>query len=209
MGRPRLDPRSLVFLVALVLGVAGQADAQGPAVGSWATYEWRSTAKTDVPVLVQQPAASGGAATWSVDKESAVPRPIFETFSVVRGDAKTYVLQIVTRLTPDGAPLSVTQVTVDRASGKTLKSVIRDKKGVIPTSESGLRPLRQAGVQGASEEITVPAGRFTAVKATHKNGTVWVSDRVPAMGIVKGLFPEGQLELVKSGTSGAQDLLRS
>jgi hypothetical protein len=29
------------------------------------------------------------------------------------------------------------------------------------------------------------------------------------MGIVKGLFPEGQLELVKSGTSGAQDLLRS
>jgi hypothetical protein len=209
MGRPRLDPRSLVFLVALVLGVAGQADAQGPAVGSWATYEWRSTAKTDVPVLVQQPAASGGAATWSVDKESAVPRPIFETFSVVRGDAKTYVLQIVTRLTPDGAPLSVTQVTVDRASGKTLKSVIRDKKGVIPTSESGLRPLRQAGVQGASEEITVPAGRFTAVKATHKNGTVWVSDRVPAMGIVKGLFPEGQLELVKSGTSGAQNLLRS
>jgi len=209
MGRPRLDPRSLVFLVALVLGVAGQADAQGPAVGSWATYEWRSTAKTDVPVLVQQPAASGGAATWSVDKESAAPRPIFETFSVVRGDAKTYVLQIVTRLTPDGAPLSVTQVTVDRASGKTLKSVIRDKKGVIPTSESGLRPLRQAGVQGASEEITVPAGRFTAVKATHKNGTVWVSDRVPAMGIVKGLFPEGQLELVKSGTSGAQDLLRS
>ena len=209
MGRPRLDPRSLVFFVALVLGVAGQADAQGPAVGSWATYEWRSTAKTDVPVLVQQPAASGGAATWSVDKESAAPRPIFETFSVVRGDAKTYVLQIVTRLTPDGAPLSVTQVTVDRASGKTLKSVIRDKKGVIPTSESGLRPLRQAGVQGASEEITVPAGRFTAVKATHKNGTVWVSDRVPAMGIVKGLFPEGQLELVKSGTSGAQNLLRS
>jgi hypothetical protein len=209
MRRPRLDPRSLVFLVAVMLGVAGQADAQGPAVGSWATYEWRSTAKTDVPVLVQQPAASGGAATWSVDKESAAPRPIFETFSVVRGDAKTYVLQIVTRLTPDGAPLSVTQVTVDRASGKTLKSVIRDKKGVIPTSESGLRPLRQSGVQGASEEITVPAGRFTAVKATHKNGTVWVSDRVPAMGIVKGQFPEGQLELVKSGTSGAQDLLRS
>jgi hypothetical protein len=209
MRRPRLDPRSLVFLVAVMLGVAGQADAQGPAVGSWATYEWRSTAKTDVPVLVQQPAASGGPATWSVDKESAMPRPIFETFSVVRGDAKTYVLQIVTRLTPDGAPLSVTQVTVDRASGKTLKSVIRDKKGVIPTSESGLRPLRQAGVQGASEEITVPAGRFTAVKATHKNGTVWVSDRVPAMGIVKGLFPEGQLELVKSGTSGAQNLLRS
>jgi hypothetical protein len=29
------------------------------------------------------------------------------------------------------------------------------------------------------------------------------------MGIVKAVFPDGQLELVKSGTSGAQDLLRS
>jgi hypothetical protein len=38
---------------------------------------------------------------------------------------------------------------------------------------------------------------------------VWVSDRVPAMGLVKGVFPDGQLELVKSGTGGAQDLLRS
>ena len=58
------------------------------------------------------------------------------------------MLQIVTRPTADGTPLSVTQVTVDRASGKALKSVIKDKKGVIPTPESGLRPLRQAGVQG-------------------------------------------------------------
>ena len=178
MRRLRLDPPSLALLVALVLGLAVPAAAQGPAVGSWATYEWRSNAKTDVPVLVQQPAASGPA-TWSLDKEAATPRPIFETFSVVRGDAKTYVLQIVTRLTPDGAPLSITQVTVDRASGKTLKSVIRDKKGVIPTPENGLRPLRQAGVQGASEEVTVPAGRFTAVKAPHRNGTVWVSDQGP------------------------------
>jgi hypothetical protein len=209
MRRLRPDPRVLALLVALVLGLTGQAAAQGPAVGSWATYEWRSAAKTDVPVLVQQPAASGGAASWSVDQEKVAPRPIFETFSVVRGDAKTYVLQIVTRTTPDGTPLSVTQVTMDRASGKTLKSVIKDKKGVIPTPESGLRPLRQASVQGASEEVTVPAGRFSAVKAPHKSGTVWVSDRVPVMGIVKGMFPEGQLELVKSGTSGAQDLLRS
>ena len=208
MRRRRPDPHSLALLVVLVLGVAGPAAAQGPAVGSWATYEWRSTAKTDIPVLVQQPGASG-AATWSVDRETVPPRPIFETFSVVRGDAKTYVLQIVTRTTPEGTPLSVTQVTVDRASGKALKSVIRDKKGVIPTPESGLRPLREASVRGTPEEVTVPAGRFTAVKAPHRNGTVWVSDRVPALGIVKGIFPDGQLELVKSGTSGAQDLLRS
>lgn len=210
MRRLRSDSRSLALLVAVVLGASlpAAAQGQGPAVGSWATYEWRSSVKTEVPVLVQQPAANGPA-TWSIDKETAAPQPIFETFSIVRGDAKTYVLQIVTRLTADGPPLSVTQVTVDRASGKTLRSVIKDKKGVIPTSESGLRPLRQGSVQGPSEEVTVPAGRFTAIKAPHRNGTVWVSDRVPAMGIVKAVFPDGQLELVKSGTSGAQDLLRS
>jgi hypothetical protein len=208
MRRAKFGPRGLVLLMLLVLGGTVEANAQAPTVGSWATYEWRSSAKVDVPVLVQQPSASGGAASWSVDKETVAPS-IFETFSVVRGDAKIYVLQIVTRKTVDGPPLSVTQVTVDRASGKALKSVIRDKKGVIATPETGLRPLRQANVKGAPEDVTVQAGRFTAVKTPHRNGTVWVSDKVPALGIVKGDFPDGQLELVKQGTAGAQDLLRS
>lgn len=208
MRRTGIGPRGMALVVLLALGVAVEAAAQGPAVGGWATYEWRSAAKVDVPVLVRQPGASG-AASWTVDREASSPRPIFVTYSVVRGDAKSYVLQIVTRPTADGTPLSVTQVTVDRASGKTLKSVIRDRKGVIPTPESGLRPLRQAGVQGAPEEVTVSAGRFTAVKGPHRNGTVWVSDQVPALGVVKGAFPDGQLELVKRGTGGVQDLLRS
>jgi hypothetical protein len=198
----------MTLLVFLVLGAAGQTAAQSPAVGGWATYEWRSAAKVDVPVLVQQPGAAG-AATWSLDREASAPRPIFVTYSVVRGDAKSYVLQIVTRATVDGTPLSVTQVTVDRASGKATKSVIRDKKGLIPTPESGLRPLRQAGVKGTPEDVTVPAGRFTTVKAPHRNGTVWVSDQIPVLGIAKGAFPDGQLELVKSAAAGAQDLLRS
>jgi hypothetical protein len=189
--------------------VAVDAAAQAPAVGGWATYEWKSAAKVDVPVLVKQPGAGGAAATWSVDSEASTPRPIFVTYSVVRGDAKSYVLQIVTRPTVDGQPLSVTQITVDRASGKALKSVIRDKNRVVSTQESGLRPLRQASVRGTSEEVTVPAGRFTAVKGPYRSGTVWVSDQVPALGIVKGAFPDGQLELVKRGTSGAQDLIRS
>jgi len=208
MRRLGLVPRGMALVVFLVLGVAVEAIAQGPAVGGWATYEWRSAAKVDIPVLVRQPGASG-ATSWSLDREAAAPRPIFVTYSVVRSDAKSYVLQIVTRPTADGTPLSVTQVTVDRASGKALKSVIRDKKGVIATPESGLRPLRQAGVQGTREEVAVPAGRFTALKAPHRNGTVWVSDNVPALGLVKGAFPDGQLELVKSGTTGARDLLRS
>jgi hypothetical protein len=199
----------MVFLVLLALGDAVEVAAQGPAVGGWATYEWRSAAKVDVPVLVSQPGASGAAASWSLDREASAPAPIFVTYAIVRGDAKSYVLQIVTRPTADGTPLSVTQITVDRASGKALKSVIRDKKGVIPTPESGLRPLRQASVQGTPEEVTVAAGRFPTVKAPHRGGTVWVSDQVPALGVVKGAFPDGQLELVKRGTAGAQDLLRS
>jgi hypothetical protein len=206
MRRLGRHPSGLALLL-LTLGGTVPAAAQAPAVGGWATYEWRDAARVDVPVLVQQPGASGGAHTWSVDREAAPVRPIFVTYSIVRADAKSYVLQIVTRPTADGKPLSVTQVTVDRASGKALKSVIRDKKGIIPTPESGLRPFREAGVQGTREEVTVPAGRFPAVKATHKSGTV--SDRVPALGLVKTAFPEGQMELVKSGTTGAQDLLRS
>ena len=209
MRRTGLGPRGATLVVLLALGVAVDAAAQGPAVGGWATYEWKSAAKVDVPVLVQQPGAGGAAPTWSVDKEASAPRPIFVTYSVVRGDAKSYVLQIVTSLTADGKPPSVTQVTVDRATGTALKSVIRDKKGVVPTTETGLRPLRQAGLQGSPEEVTVPAGRFPAVKAPHRNGTVWVSDQVPGLGVVKGTFPDGQLELVKRGATGAQDLLRS
>jgi hypothetical protein len=208
MRRSPLGPPGIALVVLLGLGMAVDAAAQGPSVGAWATYEWRSAAKVDVPVLVRQPGA-GGTASWSVESEAAAPRPIFVTYSVVRGDAKRYVLQIVTRLTPDGPPLSVTQITIDRASGKALKSVIRDKKGVIPTPESGLRPLRQTAVKGTQEEVTVPAGRFTGVKGPHRNGTVWVSDQASPLGIVKGEFPDGQLELVKRGTTGAQDLLRS
>jgi len=208
MRRTALGPCGVALLVLLTLGFAVDAVAQGPTVGSWATYEWRSAANVNVPVLVKQPGASGAADSWSVDREASQPR-LFVTYSIVRGDAKSYVLQIVTRPTAEGTPLSVTQVTVDRASGKALKSVTRDRKGVVSTPESGLRPLRQAGVQGTSEEVSVPAGRFTAIKAPHRNGTVWVSDQVPALGIVKGAFPDGQLELVKRGTTGAQDLLRS
>jgi hypothetical protein len=196
-----------MLLVLLALGVAAPVAAQPPAVGGWATYEWKDAAKVDIPVVVQQPSASGPA-TWTIDKESATPR-VFVTYSIVRADAKSYVLQIATRGSADGKPLSVTQVTVDRASGKAVKSVIKNKKGATTTPESGLRPFREGGVQGPREEVAVPAGRFTAVKAPYRNGRVWVSDQVPALGLVKGVFPDGQLELVKSGTGGVQDLLRS
>lgn len=205
--RTAVLPLAIFALAAVPPPEAGAASGD-PVVGSWATYQWTSSLTQEVPVLVREQ-GSGGQATWSVARESAPPPPLFVTYSIVRGDAKSYVLQIVTHKTPDGPALSVTQVTVDRASGKATKSVIRRPKGLIATPESGLRPFRQAAVRGTEESVAVPAGRFSAVRAPYRNGTVWVSDQVPSLGLVKGTFPNGQLELVKSGTAGAKDLLRS
>lgn len=200
---------SLLGLLALVLAAGSSHAADpGPAVGAWATYRWTSSLRQEVPVLVQEP-GTGGTGTWSLTRESAPPEPLFVTYSIVGGDAKRYLLQIVTQQKLDSAPLSVTQVTVDRASGQATKSVIRRPKGPIATPESGLRPFRQAAVQGTEEPVAVPAGRFTALRAPYRDGTVWVSDQVPALGLVKASFPNGQLELVRSAAAGARDLLRS
>ncbi|MGZ7246603.1 hypothetical protein ACXWO4_11135, partial [Streptococcus pyogenes] len=61
--------------------------------------------------------------------------------------------------------------------------------------------------QGRREEVTVPAGRFQAVSGTVEGAQVWVSDQVPALGLVKAVWPAGTLELVRSAASGATDLL--
>ncbi len=200
---------TLGVLLALVLSAeAATAPAPGPAVGASATYRWTSTVTETVPVLVQQPTA-GGQVTLTVAQESAAPPPIFVTYAVVRGDRRTYTLQIVTRQTPDGPPLSVTQVTIDRASGKARRSVIQRAKGLIATPESALRPFREAAIaQARREDVTVPAGQFTAAHGTAQGGEVWVSDTVPGLGLVKGVWPGGILELIASAPSGAKDLLK-
>lgn len=200
-------------LVALgVLTAASVATAQaprGPAVGSWASYRWTPSLTQTVPVLVQQPGASGQV-TWSVAQETVPAPPLIVTYAIVRGDRRSYTLQIVTQVQPDGRPLSVTHVTVDRASGKALRSVIQGSKGTVATPESGVRPLHEADVaQGRREEVTVPAGRLTAVHGAAHGAEVWVSDQVPSMGLVKGVWREGTLELVASGASGAKGLLRA
>ncbi len=199
--------------LALLLGTAPVAAAAppGPAVpvvGAWATYRWTSTLRTEVPVLVRQEGANGQV-SWSVAQEAVPPAPVYVTYAVVRADARSYTLQITTQPAPDGEPLSVTQVRVDRASGKALRSVTRGAKGVVPTPERALRPFRQADVTGSEESVTVPAGQLRAIRTAYRDGTVWVSDQVPALGLVKATFPSGVLELVRSGTTGAKDLLRS
>jgi hypothetical protein len=201
-------PVILTLALALLLPAAAPAAAPpAPPVGAWATYQWTSTIRQDVPVIVKQE-VPGGQPTWSVSRESAPPEPLYVTYAIVRADAKTYTLQIVTRPSLDGPPLAITHVRVDRASGKALSSVTRRPKGVIATPESGLRPFRPADVKGAQEAVAVPAGRFTTIRAPWRDGTVWVSDQAPALGLVKATFPSGTLELVGSG-DGAKDLLRS
>ncbi|MBI3454729.1 MAG: hypothetical protein HY002_02920 [Candidatus Rokubacteria bacterium] len=201
--------RALVLIVLVALAAPVTAvHAAGPVVGTWATYRWTSSLTQEMPVFVRQ-AGPGGQVTWSVVQESASPLPLFVTYSIVQDDPKTYTMQIVTHQTLDGPPLSVTQVQVDRTSGKALRSVIQRPKGVIETPESGLRPFRQADVTGTEETAAVPAGRFSAIRTPYQNGTVWVSDQVPALGLVKAIFPSGTLELVRSDTSGAKDLLHS
>jgi len=199
---------ALVGLVLPAPVVAQGAKSSGPAVGAWASYRWTSTLSQTVPVLVQQTGA-GGRVALSVVQESVAPGPIVVTYGVVRADRGSYTLQIVTQAGPDAPPLSVTHVIVDRASGKSRRSVIRGLKGLVATPESALRPFREAGIeQGRREEVVVPAGRLTAVHGTAQGAEVWVADTVPALALVKAVWREGMLELVSSGQSGAKDLLK-
>lgn len=195
--------------VALATAVVAHAAAPaGPSAGAWATYRWTPRLSQPVTVLVLQPRPGGAPPTWS--EERVTPEPLYVTCAIVYADPRAYTLQIVTHEQPDGPPLSVTQIRVDRASGKALRSVIRGLKGPTATPESGLRPLRESAVaQARREEVTVPAGRFDAAQGTVGGVQVWVSDRVPALGLVKGVWPEGTLELVRSAPSGAMDLFET
>jgi hypothetical protein len=205
--RRRLIQLSASSVVVLALGsrLLAPRPRTSPAVGGWATCQWTSSVSQEsVLVREQTPAARPRG-------RSPGPRPAahLRDYTPSCAATPTYVLQIVTQKTLDGPPLSTTQVTIDRATGKATKSVIQRPKGPIATPESGLRPFRRAAVKGTDEAVAVPAGRFPAVRAPYQSGTVWVSDQVPALGLVRATFPNGHLELVKSGTTGAKDLLRS
>ena len=82
-----------------------------------------------MPVVVEQ--EQGGQVTWSFARETATPA-LFVTYSIVQADAHTYMLQVTTHATADGPPLSVSQVRVDRASGKALRERDATPKGLSP-----------------------------------------------------------------------------
>src|SRR5262245_29867476 len=141
------------LLVVLAAGPVAAATPAQPAVGGWATYRWSSNVRTDVPVLLRQ--ERDGQVSWSFAQDTTTPA-LFVTYAIVGGDDRSYTLQVSTHPTPDGPALSVTQVRVDRASGKALRSVTRSPKGPVPTPDGTLHPFRQAGLTGAEEAVTVP-----------------------------------------------------
>ena len=55
----------------------------------------------------------------------------------------------------------------------------------------------------------MPAGRLMAVHGQAQGAEVWVADTVPVLALVKAVWPDGTLELVSSGSSGAKDLLKA
>jgi len=149
----------MAWTTSLLALAAGAATPSGPAVGAWAAYRWTSSVSHEVPVVVRQEGADGRV-SWSVSRESTAPRPLFVTFGIVGGDAGTYTLQIVTSRALDGPPLSVTQLRVDRGSGKALRSVIRTPKGVTSTPDDPLRPFRTAR---AAREARVVGNRVASL----------------------------------------------
>lgn len=181
--------------------------AQAPAVGNWASYRWTSTIKEPQQVLVRETGADGKV-TLRVEKVAAPAATLFVTYAIVGEQDTAYWLQVSTHEGPGALPLAVTQILVDKKSGKSLKSVTQRPKGLIETPENELRPLRESAVKGDRQEVRVPAGSFVAIHAKVSGVEVWVSDRVAALGIAKAIFPNGVLELTASGQSGAKNLLK-
>ncbi len=50
------------------------------------------------------------------------------------------------------------------------------------------------------ETVTVPAGTFTCYKITYGGATVWWSADAPPLGIVKAVYPYGEMTLVELGS---------
>jgi len=187
--------------------VFGQGSPSG-AVGSWATYRFTPSLPDRQQFIVRETMTDG---TTRIRLEEGPPekRPTFAiTYAIVGETAEGLVLQVTTHQTPEGLPLSTTQILISKKDGKAIRSQILGSKGLVPTPENELRPQRENRISGPREEISVPGGRYQAVRGKAGTAEVWVSDRVPVMGMVKAVLPNGTLELLKASPTGAKDLLK-
>ena len=199
-----------LVILSGVMWLTHEAQGQGPApaVGSWATYRFTPSLPDRQQIIVRETMSDG---TTRIRLEEGPPptRPSLAiTYAIVGETAEGTWLQVTTHQAPEGPPLSTTQILISKKTGKALRSQTLGSKGVVPTPESELRPQRENQVRGTREEVTVPAGRYQAVRGKVGAIEVWVSDQVPAMGLVKATLSDGTLELLKASPTGAKDLLK-
>lgn len=199
----------LAILTSLVW-LSAEARGQGATsvVGSWATYRFTPSLPDRQQIIVRE-TMTDGTTRVRLEEGPAPVRPSFAvTYSIVGETAEGTWLQVTTHQTADGPPLSTTQILTSKKDGKALRSQILGSRGLVSTPENELRPLKENRVSGTREEVTVPAGRYQAVRGKVGAVEVWVSNQVPAMGVAKATLVNGTLELLKASPSGAKDLLK-
>jgi hypothetical protein len=179
-------------------------------VGSYATYKWTSKVEVKKDVL-HKTVTPDGRVSYKVIKESVKPKPIYLTCSILKATDKDYLVQVVTRERKDTEPLSVSQVLVDRKTGKGVKAIIKSPKD-LPVSFTPGKELihipEKAVKEGKKVKLTVEAGTYSCVQGTFNGQEVCVSDEVPSLGIVKANLEDGTAELIESSPTGAKDLIK-
>ena len=195
--------------IVLAPGLAAAA-SPAPAAGSWATYR-RTSPVTQTVSGADRAAAGAGVRQGHLVGDQRVPERPRGLRDLRRGAGGPQDLCPPAHhpdIRPDSPPLSITQVTVDKATGKGCQERHPEAQGVSPTPEDGLRPFSRADIGGTPEAVTVPAGTFQAAKGMAQGSTVWVADKAGPLNLVKMVGPRGTMELVKEGTGGVKDLLR-
>lgn len=197
-----------IFFIALFLVLP--SSLFGEKVGSYATYKWISKVETKKDVIYKT-VTPDGKVSYKVTKETERPKPIYLTYSILKATGKDYLVQIVTRDGKDTEPLSISQILVDRKTGKGLKSVVKSPKDLPVAYTPGKEILHiseKAVKDGKKVTITVEGGTFGCLQGTFNGNEVCISDEVPTLGIVKATVEDGTLELIESSQTGARDLIK-
>jgi len=179
-------------------------------VGSYATYKWTSKIEATGDVIYKT-VSPDGKVSYKVIKEAVSPRPLYLTYSILKKTAKSYLVQIVARDGKDTEPLSISQVLLDRKTGKGLRAVIKSPKGIPVAYTPGrdfIHISERAVKDGKKMTVTVEGGTYSCLQGRFNGQEVCVSDEVPGLGIVKAIAEDGTLELIEGSPVGAKDLIK-
>ncbi len=179
-------------------------------VGSYATYKWTSKMEATKDVLYKT-VSPDGKVSYKVAKETVKSKPVYLTYSILKATNKDYLVQIETRSEKNKEALSVTQVLMDRKTGKGINAVIKSPKDVpvpFPPGNELIHISEKAVKDGKKVNVTVEGGTFNCFQGTFEGQDVCVSDEIPTLGIVKANLKDGTAELVESSLTGAKDLIK-